>query len=265
MENSKKESVWFWGAGAALVVAFVGSAYYFYEYFSQEDIPAEDRGEIEDLKQKLEEEDGKITVDTAIKIMTKAQRMIEDKYKKDKPDLDSRRRAAFNNEEEYHMLCQEMLEYKHENSQSTMDHLLKMFGTDMEELTQVMQNVNPTEIEKKALFYDIPIFEEGEKLSKSKLRQAFKFFAGKIMAEAKNFRETYSQMQNSQPSEIEQQQIMVRVMIMKVRVDDELYLKYNCTEAQMRFLLHEYELLDDPEIKEINDKLMKYEEMMGGR
>lgn len=262
MDNSNKVSYWFWGIGGALVLTFVGTAYYFYEQFSQEDIPEQDLEEIEEVKKQVEEDDGKITPDRAIQIMAMAQRMIEDQYKKDKPDLDSRRRRAFNNEEEYNLLCEEMLHYKNENSQFAMEKVLKMFGTNMEALTQVMQNINPMDVEKKAFKYDKPTFEDGEKLNKEQIRAAFKFFATKVMNEAKSFRETFSNM-NSQPSEMEQQQIMIRIMIMKIKVDDELYIKHKCTEAQMRFLLHEYGLIDEPEIKEMNANLMKYEEMMG--
>ncbi len=48
----------------------------------------------------------------------------------------------------------------------------------------------------------------------------------------------------------------------KIKVDDLLYLKFGMTENQIRYLIFEYSLMDDKEVKSINDKICKYEEML---
>ena len=58
----------------------------------------------------------------------------------------------------------------------------------------------------------------------------------------------------------QQELVLYQLMILKFRIDDELYRNYSISENQLRFLLFEYNLADDPEIKKLMNDIAQYEE-----
>ena len=51
-------------------------------------------------------------------------------------------------------------------------------------------------------------------------------------------------------------------MILKLRLDDDLYFNYRLSEIQLRYLLYKFDLNSDLEIKQISENLSKFDEMI---
>ena len=89
------------------------------------------------------------------------------------------------------------------------------------------------------------------------IKKAFKYFGEKFVAEMEEF---YKQIKNLNSNE--QNYLMLKFMILKLRVDDKIYLKYKVNEIQLRYLLFKKDLNNDPEIKEVYEKIEKLQERL---
>lgn len=248
--DNKKTDQFLWGLVTVIVTGLIGSAYCLYNHFKPEDICEEDLAEIEEIKQTIEDEFvGEITPEIANRILRKAYQMADNLWKKEKFDLEEKRRLAINNEYEYKKLCNEMFEFKNDFEKKSLDLLLRKFGITMRQFNKVIGKVNPADILSKQ---DKPQFDEGVRPDKNKIREAFLYFSSRLLKEKSIL---HQNIDNNNLGEEEQQKIIKSIMIMKIKLEDELYLKYNFNESQMFFLLHEFGLLEEPQINEIYKKM----------
>jgi hypothetical protein len=267
MENKKNGyNAAFWGLGAAAVAGIIGSAYYIYSLmYQEEDLSEADLEKVKELQQEIIEQEahqGGLTVDTAMQIMAMTNKISEERIKKARPDLDDRRRAAINNPEEYERICQETLECKNEAYQESVEKVLQQFGgISIEEIHRVLQSVPPQEIEKINHKYEKPSFENVPIPDKKLVKEAYIFFGRKFQGEMMEYQRTISQMSQMQMGPEQQEYIFFKLMIGKMKVDDEVYIKYKYTEPQIKFMIHEYNLTTDPDVMRINDQLMRFEQM----
>ncbi len=92
-------------------------------------------------------------------------------------------------------------------------------------------------------------------MDKETSKKAFVYYGDRFLTEMTGFYNEIFQLKQP-PNENE---VMFTLAVIKTKCDDELYRFYGINEIQMRFLLYEYDVNDDPEVKEMHLKLKKYE------
>jgi hypothetical protein len=261
MEKTKQNgySIGYYILGALGISGVVGGLYYLFQAFNEEQISEETSTMIEQMKQEADLNKGELTPDLAIKIMALTNKQAEEIIKKTKPDIDERRRASINDKAKYDQICQEYFEVKEAAYQSASNIILKKFGNfGMEDIQNVMSRISPYELERKSFSYEKPVFE-GEFPNRAKVKEMFKYYGNELSMKMREFHQTMNRFQGDPNM---QEFLIFGILVLKVRIDDELYIKYKYTEAQIRFLLYEYDLIDDPEIKEVNERISRFEDFM---
>jgi hypothetical protein len=249
----------FWILGSAAVLGLVGGVYYLYNLFSQEEeLSEEQKLQIEEMKQEVEDTNGELTPELAVQTMALTNKFAEEMMKKMKPDIDERRRAAINNPEEYEKICAELFECKEHAYNTATNRVLAQFGFSMEDLQKVMSRVSPFEIEKKVYEYEKPSFEGTTIPEKAKVKEAFCYYGKKFTEEMKEF---HNMMNQNQVDPSQQDYVIFRLLVLKMRVDDELYFKYKYIESQIRYLLYEYNLFEDPDVRRVHESITRLDDM----
>jgi hypothetical protein len=253
-------SALFWVGITAAGVASAWCLYKLYVLFNNEEELGEERLlQIQELKEEVEEAQ-ELSPELAIQIMAMTNKFAEEIMKKMKPDIDEKRRAVFKQPEEYEKICIEMFECKEYAYNSATTKILKEFGFSQEELQKVLQTINPYEMEKKIYDYEKPSFEDCPVPDKNQVKEAFMYYGKKFSEEMKDF---HKEMSKSQMDPNNQEYIIFRLLVVKMKIDDELYFKYKYIEAQIRYLLYEYNLLDDPEVKRVHNNINQFDDMFG--
>ena len=221
----------------------------------------EDREKIEQIKEQVEvKSSGKLNTDIAIKILAMINKKTEEHIKIIKPDLETRRREAFDKPEDYDQLCAEMIQTRNEVYMSISEKILNEFGYTNEEIGVCLQTLPPIEIEQQMLAVEKPEFNDS-KPSKEEAKIAFLFYGNKCVTEMHKFQ---GLMNNAGGDQYQQEYMLYQLMIMKFRIDDELHRTYKVGENQLRYLLYEYDLYSDPQIKKLVTNMAKLEYFMGG-
>jgi hypothetical protein len=254
----------FWGLGAAAVAGIIGSAYYIYTLMNpEEELSENELEQLKELQQEINSDEGKnggLTVETAIQIMAMTNRISEEMIKKNKPDLDDRRRAAINNPEEYERVCQEVFESKEWAYNESLQKVLSQFaGISLDDIHKLIQTVPPTEIERINHKYEKPTFDQQSVPEKKLVKEAYIYYGKIFKDEMREFQRIISQQTQYSPEQ--GQYFLSKLLIRKMKVDDELYLNFKYTEPQITFMLYEYNLLEDAEIKRVNEQLMRFDQM----
>lgn len=243
------------GAGIAGVL---GSVYYLYSLLSDDELNEKEIIEIEEIKQNIEEK-GELTQDSAVHILFLANKHAEEYAKQLKPDLESRRRAAFNNDYEYKALISEFLQLKEQAYMNSSQTVLNQFNVSMEDLQKKVETLHPMEMERKFFQFEAPAFEK-ERPDKQKTKEAFVFYGNKFMEEVQKLSMGFHSMGNDPQA---QEMMMFNMLVVKFRVEDLLYFKFFVTEQQIRYLLYHYNLTEDPDVMQIHKKIASFDEMLG--
>lgn len=239
-------------------ISIAGGIYYLYSIWNRDnDLNEEQQIEIEEIKLKIQEKNGDICTDIAIKILAQINKRVEEIMKKTKIDIDQKRRDAIDNESLYNKLCAEYFALKEESYNKATNQILGYFNMQMSDLKEIMEQITPSEVEKKIFLYHKPTFVNIPVPNKNKTKEAFIFFGNKFVDEMSSFN-----LEMSKLNEISNDLTIFKMLMLKMKIDDSLYNKFGLTENQVRYLIFEYSLLEDKEIKVINDKICKYEEML---
>ena len=265
MEESTKKKIFFWGVVGILGTAIAASAWYFYSLFNDEEeeaIPTKDKEKITELKEKNEQlSGGKLTAELAIFILTKAQRLVDEKMKQEHPDLDNKRREAIDKEFEYQELLKQTFEYKQENIPKIMSQLITEFNTSEEDFQQALQGItDPREFETLAFKNEKPEFDK-EYPTEKQVKDAFKYY----FKEFKKGMATLQQSMNSNMAMMQDQMMQSKyymdMIIIKSKVEDKLHINFGINETQMKFLIYHYKLNKDKDIENSLDTLYKMDGM----
>ena len=243
------------------VAGVIGGLYYLFNLFSEEDLSEKEIIEIEEMKETIQKEDGKLTQDLAIKILFLTNHHAEEEMKKQYPHLDKKRREAMNNEEEYKAVCMECLEKKEQLYMHANTRILSEFNTTMEEIQKMLMGIDQNDMEKKFFQFEKPKFIK-EKPGKTESKEAFIYYGNKLVEEMQGLANQARSMQYMQSPEA-QQAMMFNFLTSKMKVEDMLYIKYSLSEQQIRFLLIDHDLHSDYQIQQMHSRIAAMEEMMG--
>lgn len=263
--KSQKYSDKFYFLAAAGVAGVVGGLYCLYSLFTEEEEELEEKEifEIEEIKNEITQNQGKLSKDNAIHILHLINHTAEENIKKNKPDLEIRRREVINDEAEYQKVCMEVFEAKELYYKQSSDKILAEFNTNMEAINQQLMSIDQAEMEKKMLELEKTEFTEG-KPNKEKSKEAFLYYGNKFLVEIQNLTAQFKNMPGGMYNPQAQEMAMLSLLVGKMKVEDFLYIKYKLNEAQIRKLLVEYELHEDRDVKNLQAKMAAFEQMMGG-
>lgn len=262
--EKKNKSYLFWGGITIATIGLASAGYYLYNLLFADDyeISEVQKEKIEELKHQVEELNGELNMETAIRILAETNKIAEEMHKKNKPDLDEQRRNVVNQPEEYERICQEMFESKEIAYNDAMKKVLNNIENRVtfEDVHNLLSKVSPIELEKQAYKYEQPEFD-GPYPEDEKIKEAYKFYGKEFQNEIHEFQRIMS---TNQFDPGQDSFIFFRLLVHKTKVDDLLYLKYKLTEQQIRYLLHERNLLADPEIKALHANITRIDEMFTG-
>lgn len=248
-------------AGVGIVV-LSGAVYYLYKYlFKGEELSEEQQIEIEEIKQQIQEQKGEIGVNLAIKILNQVNKRVDELLKQENSNIGTKRRKVINNEEEYNKLCMEYLKLKETIYNRAANTVLDNFNMSLTDLKDMFDQMTPYEIEKRSLFYYRPEFSDTTIPDRQKVKEAFIFFGNTFYGLICDFKTKLDKNIITELQNNNQDLIVCKILLIKIKVEDLLILKFNLDESQLRYLLFEYSLYDDKEVKEMNDKIIRYEEM----
>lgn len=252
----------FYALAAAGFVGAIGGLYYVYSLIGEdEDLTEEQADQIQELKQEVEHTDGNLTIDICVQIMAMTTKVAEEIVKKAKPDIDERRRAALNNPEEYERITSEFLEAREMAAQNAHLSITKKFGNfSMEDFQRVLSTSSPMEIEKKTYELEKPVFI-GPTPDKARVKEIFMYYGNQVCSQMRELQMNMNSNVNMDPSQ--QEYLIFRILILKQRLEDEMYVKYKISENQVKYLLYHYNLHEDPDVKNVIMKMSRYDEVMG--
>lgn len=261
MESKYTYSAKFYLMLGAGLVGLAGGLYYLYNLFAEEEISEIELIKIDEIAKKVEESKGVITQEVALQLLAKINKLSEDIIKKQNSDLEMRRREAINNDEEYQSVCMEYLRAKEEAYMTAMNMILQKFNITYEELSEKTSNLSMADLEKQILLMEKPDFPNGIP-TKEVVKEAYLFFGSKFSTNMETIRkETMNPMLNYDKGL--QEAMMINFIVMKLKIDDELFLRFNYNELQIRSLLYEYNLFNDPDIQQIHKKIVECDAKFG--
>lgn len=241
-------------------VGLLGGLYYLYCFMTNvEEISEELQVEIEELKQLILENNSEISTDLAIRILALINKRVDEIMKNSKAQLDEKRRSSLNNEKEYSKHCMEYFNTKESTYNKATNQILGHFNMQISDLKEIMDQITAFEVEKKIFLYHKPSFPNNIIPDKAKVKDSFIFFGNKFIDEMTKLN---AELEHSPIDKESEESSIYKMLELKLRIDDTLFMKYGLTETQIRFMIYEYSLLEDKEVKSINDKISRYEESL---
>ncbi|MCQ2820505.1 MAG: hypothetical protein MJ252_24845 [archaeon] len=262
-----KEKIFFWGSVASLAAIAVTSGYYLFKFIKEEDEEdnelqkAKDLFKMEEDKKELKEEDlftnGDFSMEGVVKLMIKINKLSEDYYNKNYPNLDKQRRDAMGNDELYFTLCQQTMMYKEISTKAATDELFKNYKNkklNLDSIQEFISKCDPNKIEEISLKYQ-NLNDNENNISPEKAKEAYIFYAKTFLEETKKFQAKYSSNKEMNITEEQQAMIMMEFFTIKMKIDDTLFLKYNIDDTKLKIILNKNQLLKDPEIEKYMKEL----------
>lgn len=243
-----------------LAVGTVGGLFYLYSLLKKDDqLSDEQIIEVEEIKQQIQENNGEISVDMAIRILAQINKRIDEIIRPTKNEMDDKRRDKITNYTEYNKLAGEYFALKESAYNKATNQILQQFSMDISDLKEIMEEITQHEVEKKIFLYNKPNFNNNYLPDKDKVKEAFIYFGNIFIDEMSKFNsDLYKKNLQNESQDV----IVFKMLVIKLRIDDYLYLKFKLNENQIRYLIFEYNLLEDKEVKSLNDKICKYEEVL---
>jgi hypothetical protein len=259
--NTNKKNYFYYIVGGSLLAGVLGGVYYIYNRFSKEEKLSEDTiFQIEEIKNEIEETNGELTVEVAIKISFLANQEAEDIFILKKPDLEVRRRNTLNNISEYEKICKEMLEAKQKCLLGVLKKILNhLGGVSITDFNKIIRKVHPYDLESN---FSYNKFEhsnlENDQPDKNLVKEAFKFLGEKYIEEMESYKKLIqSEGENCNMDKKKEEFLFFKLTVAKLRADDMLFLKYKYTEAQLRYLIYKYQMIEDLEIKNVSEAMAR--------
>lgn len=243
------------------VALLFGGIYYLYKKLSQNEELSEDLLiEIEEISQQIEEHNGYLSTDIAVKILMQINRLADSCLKKDHPIFFPENRKNKDNEEE--KLYYDYIQLKEEYHFKASQIILKQYKMKLEDFYQIIQELSPYEIEAKSYSHFKPVFSDSEIPDRQKAKEAYIFYGHKFTNEIIVFQQSITDLEKEIKNKGEDF-IAKKFIALKLKLDDVLLEAYGVTESQLRYLIFEYNLLEDKEVKATHDNILNYDKFYG--
>jgi hypothetical protein len=158
--------------------------------------------------------------------------------------------------------------------------LYQLGNISYEEIQKIIKKISPYELESTAhgMGYNFnpnnEMFADNSTPDKNLIKEAFKFYGKRYIEEIKNLKIEWSSSSKTNSTvtddnneneclksknfihkEREEEDYVNKLLMIKLRLCDELFLNYKFTEEQMRYLLYEYQMFDDSEVRRLFDEM----------
>jgi hypothetical protein len=149
---------------------------------------------------------------------------------------------------EWSQNASQVLKFKNAKYEEEKQLAIKNSKISKDVFDKTQKIILPIEIEME-IFKNYKYFPFGDKISKDELVE--KFPSG-IVKEAYFYHseQILNSMERISISNVDSEN-KLKLLLERIRVDDELYFNYNLTYTQLKFLMHLHQLFTDPEVLEI--------------
>jgi hypothetical protein len=253
-----------YGIGAIIASGLIGSAYYLFNIFKNNlELSEEHKMQIEEIKEEIEEMKGELAIESAIQIISIITKLSDEIFFKNKSDIHERRRASINKNDEYIKFCKETFKLKEKALKEANRAVLYQFGNiSYDKIQKILRKISPYDLESITYKFNHPTFEGNVPPDKNTVKQAFKFYADRFIEEIEIFHSKegtnsvdLNSSQNINYSNLRENQLIFQLLVIKIKIDDELYIKFKYTEDQIRYLLYEYQLFEDPDVRKLYENV----------
>jgi hypothetical protein len=257
----KQSNMFIWGLiGAA--AASVGGIFFLFNYFRKDLSLTEDQKiQIEEIRQEIEESNCEITTEAAKQIIALIDHIAMENFKS-KSYIHEKRRSAIKNNIEYIKLCKETLNLKQSALSEATKKVLYYFGNiSVEEIQKVLRKIPIYELEKVVKNSDSFLIQNSTPLDKNSIKEAYIFYAkrhGEMMNDNLSLIEHKSKQNNS----ITQEGLIEKILLIKIQIEDELYLKYKMNHSQLCYFLLEFNLMEDSDIKKLYEEVSSFNKIL---
>ena len=168
------------------------------------------------------------------------------------------------NLEEYLSICNETILCKQRSYQIAAEKILNSLKIkiNFQQFEEFLKLIDAKKLEELSIKIMVELNDELFKydldyLDINKTREAYIDFLTTYINEAKNIYEQQQKLNNDiQNSNIEESNSMLifHFMTLKMRMDDQIYLKYKIVDEHLKLLVHKYNLLTDNEINKLQNE-----------
>lgn len=199
-------------------------------------------------------------VDKAIRILAEINKVSDEKFKKYHKKNEELRIAALNDDKTYENTCNTMLNYKETIFNQTSEVILDREGyNSLDEIHNLLKYIPQFELEKRAYMFYKPFSDNDILPTKDEAKDAFLYYAENFKQEMGKIQEILSDFTKHNPQQLSNI-IFYKILVLRIKLDDKLFVKYNYTESQIRYLLFKYNLFEDKEVKRLHNEISKFEE-----
>lgn len=242
------------------------SGYYLYNnYFKGRQFNEEQLTELEGIKQLISENKDVLNSEIVLKIYSITNKRYDYLFNLDYEYLNKNRRSVIDNPIEYKKSCKDYLIKKEELLGFCSNEIVNYLDVDHEFYINSIKELTHKEIESKYLSNHIPTFN-GDIPDKNKTKEAFLYFSNlfvdeisKIKSKKNTIYTNSIKSYNDLNDEIKRNHEVEEILITKIKIDDLLYIKHGLTESQVRYLVHDYNLIEDKEVNQANESLITFE------
>ena len=174
--------------------------------------------------------------------------------------------------EEYLSLCNQTLDYKQKAYQMASDKILKNLHNQInfQEVEEFLKNIVAKQIETLSIKIMTELNNELFKydldfMDINKTKEAYIFYLKIYIEHAKQLFEEQEKMKNieneNEGIEIDEENnniCVVQFMVLKMQMDDTLYLKYHIVEEHLKLLVNKYNLFVDNEISQLQNEFDEF-------
>ena len=259
---STKQKIVYYTLGVGGLIVVGGGLYYLYKYLTE--ISEEEQ----ELKKKLidinENEifdsNNQLKDEGVIKIIIKINHLSDYLFEKQNPDLDERRRNVIDKEEEYIKLFADTLAEKKKSYDEAAEMVLNSLTIkiNFDLIQQKLNLISPENMEKFTLEFD-ELDEKEKNLNEETAKNAFIYYANQMNEQGNKLKEKIEALGES----IDQNQQLMEFLIIKMKIDDLMYIKYQTSMQSVKLILYKNNLLNDESIKEAKEILEKIEAVNG--
>ena len=259
---STKQKIVYYTLGVGGLIVVGGGLYYLYKYLTE--ISEEEQ----ELKKKLidinENEifdsNNQLKDEGVIKIIIKINHLSDYLFEKQNPDLDERRRNVIDKEEEYIKLFADTLAEKKKSYDEAAEMVLNSLTIkiNFDLIQQKLNLISPENMEKFTLEFD-ELDEKEKNLNEETAKNAFIYYANQMNEQGNKLKEKIEALGES----IDQNQQLMEFLIIKMKIDDLMYIKYQTSMQSVKLFLYKNNLLNDDSLKEAKEILEQIEAVNG--
>lgn len=258
--------------GAIATTALTIGGYYLYRYFTYDclndlidEAMLETIGKLKSsLKELIDfpnnEKRGEKAFQTTIEIHKLSRKYYEFKY----PHQDDKRRKAIDDSKLYSDYCYKTISLAQQCNNVASEKILKLLDNiiDLDQLSNWVIETKQDKIEEYSNEYLTVKQSDSTIPSGDILKEAYKYYADLLKEEYKLLKSLQINNDSGNDNDDSKQQMLFYSLIIQLKVEDKLFIKFNLTEELMRYGLKVKTLMNDPFIVNIQTELKTIMPMM---